>query len=151
MQQIDRDAEIAARYAQGQSTQTIARDLGLRMVEVIGRVRAMKLDVGAPAPAARAPLGPQVEVASAPAPLAQSALAPAASSATPKLRPLAKPVDALDDDEDDDFTRRAGCPRGWLVTEEQFGTLFTRTTGRFEDVILKRSAPARRHVGPLAG
>jgi hypothetical protein len=153
MDETDRDAEIAARHALGQSTQTIARELGLRLVEVIGRVRALDLDAkrsGQARPTERtdtasAAAGTKA-VGAVPGGIAASALSDRAMPAAPRPAPLPRAPGSQDDDDDEteDLVRRSGCPRGWLVTEERFSALFTSRSGRFEDIVLKRHPSQRR-------
>jgi hypothetical protein len=199
--QTAHDAEIARRYASGQSTGDIAQELGLRLIDVIGRVRQLGVQPPAmgmrraaaqtpedTAPASE-PSGPRIirprALAAAPAATPEPGTViemPATPNARRAPRPLAAdrpavakpatdkpavaqqslpavavpkppmptvPASYVDEDLDDDEpVRRAGCPRGWLVSEARLEALFAPSLGRFEDVVFKQKV---RPVGSLTG
>ncbi|HSK41628.1 MAG TPA: hypothetical protein VK943_17815 [Arenibaculum sp.] len=135
------DAEIRRRYCQGQSTNAIARALGLRLSHVIGRVRALRLS-----PPDNGPQVAASEVGMAANPIPDP---PASAPRDPgHLRPVGSKGGIerselrCEYDQDDEPVQRKGCPRGWLVTEEQFGRSFHRSRGRFEDVARQRRPSA---------
>lgn len=147
------DAEIAHRYVSGQSTYDIAQDLNIRLIEVIGRIRALRLDppgMGVRySPECEAEAGP----ATARAPVRSLAQAPErrlSAAAAMQKRPV--PVPAADNDPDDDEpVQRNGCPRGWLVSEVELAALFARAGGRFEDVVIRARRPAAEPLPCLSG
>lgn len=165
------DSKIADMYARGHLTNEIADAVGLRLAEVIGRVRAMNLQppgMGVrlsrsaqgseqntqpePLPSHKSisnPVELQEErlplvrrtLASLPATLPKRQPALRAKESTKLVRPSLAP-DLEDDFEDDDEqSRRAGVPKGWLVTEEEFHKAFSKA--QFETLIFK-PVPQRR-------
>jgi hypothetical protein len=78
----------------------------------------------------------------------------------PQPRPAAAPlvrqapaiadIDADDDDDDlnsNGLISRAGCPRGWLISEAELDRRFAKLGARFEDVEVDTEAD--RHVIPI--
>jgi hypothetical protein len=76
-----------------------------------------------------------------------------AVTATPPVRQApAVVIDSDNDDDDDDINSnglvsRAGCPRGWLITEAELEKRFARLGACFEDVEVDTEAD--RHVIPI--
>lgn len=146
------DEEIRRRYIDGDSTLEIAEALGLRVVEVIGRIR--ELDVQMPGMDARpraVPVGAVAPSTQAAAQVSAMAMGVAPDLAPCSPLPVPQPpsparatapqpaearhnagqveTDSADDPEDDDcFRKRPNCPKGWLMTEAQVAAIFARAS-----------------------
>ncbi len=73
-------------------------------------------------------------------------------AAPPHDRQAPASADIEADDEDDDLNSngrisRAGCPRGWLISEVELERRFAKLGARFEDVEIDTEAD--RHVIPI--
>jgi hypothetical protein len=55
--------------------------------------------------------------------------------------------DELDDPNSNGLVSRAGCPRGWLISEAELEKRFAKLGARFEDVEVDTEAD--RHVIPI--
>jgi hypothetical protein len=74
------------------------------------------------------------------------------AAAAPLVRqaPAVADLDADDDDDDlnsNGLVSRAGCPRGWLISEAELERRFAKLGARFEDVEVDTEAD--RHVIPI--
>jgi hypothetical protein len=74
------------------------------------------------------------------------------AAAAPSAKQAADVIDSDDDDDDDinsnGLTSRAGCPRGWLITEAELEKRFSRLGAHFEDVEVDTEAD-HRHATPI--
>lgn len=73
-------------------------------------------------------------------------------AAAPLVRQAPAVADIDGDDDDDDLNSnglisRAGCPRGWLISEAELERRFGKLGARFEDVEI--DTEAERHVVPV--
>lgn len=154
------DVEITRMYTTGESTTAISKQLGLRTIDVISRVRALNLQppgMSFRRPATEAGFEPEIQTQEAPAlpspaPADPHPVAQPSVPATPfpvrdcdarperRRRRAPSPVAADEfDDESEDLTVLPGRPRGWLMGEAEMLALFARHRTRFEDVRLKTS------------
>lgn len=74
------------------------------------------------------------------------------TAAAPLVRQAPAIADFDADDDDDDLNSnglisRAGCPRGWLISEAELERRFAKLGARFEDVEVDTEAD--RHVVPI--
>jgi hypothetical protein len=74
------------------------------------------------------------------------------AAAAPLVRQAPAIADFDADDDDDDLNSnglisRAGCPRGWLISEAELERRFAKLGARFEDVAIDTEAD--RHVIPI--
>jgi hypothetical protein len=70
----------------------------------------------------------------------------------PPVKQTAAVIDNNSDDDDDDINSnglvsRAGCPRGWLITEAELEKRFAKLGAHFEDVEVDTEAD--RHITPI--
>ena len=73
-------------------------------------------------------------------------------AAAPPAKQAPAVIESDNDDDDDDINSnglvsRAGCPRGWLITEAELEKRFARLGACFEDVEVDTEAD--RHVTPI--
>jgi hypothetical protein len=73
-------------------------------------------------------------------------------AAAPPVSHAPVAIESDNDDDDDDINSnglvsRAGCPRGWLITEAELEKRFARLGACFEDVEVDTEAD--RHVTPI--
>ncbi|WP_207485194.1 hypothetical protein [Arenibaculum pallidiluteum] len=183
MSDAEIDAEVARRYAAGESSSEIAQALGLGMIDIVGRIR--RLGIQPPGMGARrvrttegdsggtvhpfAPVSTRTVEPALPNPPVAMPVADSTEAAVRTVRPEARRPAAkstrsttvaveverkrprlveavaeaasLSDDDDDDMVVRAGCPRGWLISEREFDVLFDPKFGRFEDHVPPKPKP----------
>ena len=74
-------------------------------------------------------------------------------AAAPPVKQAPAVIESDNDDDDDDINSnglvsRAGCPRGWLITEAELEKRFARLGACFEDVEVDTEAD-HRHIIPI--